>query len=129
RFGSNWDGVEEQKQKRLAQIDQWTSFKEKREALQSILDQLKAKNLSLAQFLSQKRQKAAPVFSLAIETELKDLNLSSAQFKVLLKERAIASHGFDEIQFLFSANPGTIPLSLEECASGGELSRLNLAIQ
>ncbi|MES2274246.1 MAG: AAA family ATPase [Chlamydiota bacterium] len=129
RFGPSWEEVENTKRKKLAQIDQLTNLENRIEEVQCALKRLKEKNLSSARFLSQKRQSAAPVLASAVEAELKSLNLSSAQFQISLHEKTMSSNGCDEVRFLFSGNPGTLPISLGECASGGEISRLNLAIQ
>jgi ATPase involved in DNA repair len=82
-----------------------------------------------AQRIGDLRREAAFRFSIAITEELLSLNLPHARFEASISPKPISSHGTDEVSFLFSANPGYPPLPLEECASGGELSRVFLAIK
>ncbi|AZQ44019.1 DNA repair protein RecN [Nonlabens ponticola] len=65
-----------------------------------------------------------------ILTTVKELGMPDAQFKVRLqKQETFLSHGMDIIQFTFTANRGSDLLPLDKAASGGELSRLMLAIK
>lgn len=93
------------------------------------LEALRALNEKEATEISVLRKDAALHFSLLITKELHSLNLPNARFEVELHAKPTCSHGADEITFLFSANPGHPPLPLQECASGGELSRVFLAIK
>ena len=61
--------------------------------------------------------------------ELRDLSLPKAVFEVALDTRAPGPHGSDQVTFLFSPNPGETPRPLGKVASGGELSRVYLALQ
>ncbi|MGH8505885.1 MAG: DNA repair protein RecN [Stenotrophobium sp.] len=85
-----------------------------------------------AQKLSVARSKAAKNFSSAVTVIVRQLGMSSAQFEAAVEsansERPRA-HGDDDIRFDFSANPGQPPRPLAKVASGGELSRVSLAIQ
>lgn len=80
--------------------------------------------------LREKRLKASPDFSEEITSLLKSLNMKKATFRVDIKPKEVPSHhGMDEIEMLFSANPGHAVEPLRKIASGGELSRLMLAIK
>lgn len=61
--------------------------------------------------------------------ELNDLALSMARFEIEIKDAAMTESGSDAIEFMFSANPGMKLSPLQESASGGELSRLMLALE
>ncbi|MEW6213648.1 MAG: AAA family ATPase, partial [Nitrospirota bacterium] len=61
--------------------------------------------------------------------ELKELAFSNAEFKIDIRQEAITYHGLDKVEFLFSANPGEPPKPLTKIASGGELSRIMLALK
>lgn len=81
--------------------------------------------------LSSKRQKAAPRFSAAVEKELSGLALEKARFRVALSPIAgdePRRHGLERASFLFQPNPGEPERPLDRIASGGELSRLQLAV-
>jgi DNA repair protein RecN (Recombination protein N) len=80
--------------------------------------------------LSRKRRDAAPRFSSAVEKELRSLALEKAGFRVSLDplEESARREGLEEASFLFAPNPGEPEKPMERIASGGELSRLQLAI-
>lgn len=88
------------------------------ESVQISLAALKKKNLAAAEAIYQKRRAAAIPLTKEILSELKSLNIPHAQFEITAEDR-----------FLFSANPGLAPIPLEQCASGGELSRVLLALK
>ncbi|MGR3276803.1 DNA repair protein RecN [Acaryochloris marina NIES-2412] len=75
------------------------------------------------------RQKAAQQLEARILQELKPLALDKVQFQVGLQPSAPTQNGADQIQFLFSANPGEALQPLSESASGGEMSRFLLALK
>jgi DNA repair protein RecN (Recombination protein N) len=87
--------------------------------------------LSLARQLTQIRETAADKLAYDIKLQLKALGMASCEFVPLLntdQENPKAS-GFESIEFLVSTNPGLPPQGLHKIASGGELSRISLAIQ
>jgi len=79
--------------------------------------------------LSEKRQKVAGRMAGLVESVLKDLAFRNADFVIDIKHEAISLHGIDRVEFLFSANPGEPPKPLAKIASGGELSRVMLALK
>jgi DNA repair protein RecN (Recombination protein N) len=85
-----------------------------------------------AQVLSQLRRSAAGRFSAAVEKELGALAMEKARFRVALApagEDDPRASGLETASFLFAPNPGEPEKELSKIASGGELSRLELAIQ
>lgn len=82
----------------------------------------------LACNLSQKRQKGAAKLSKAANEQLAELAMASANLKVNFKP-VETKHGLEDIEFLISTNPGQPHGPLHKIASGGELSRISLAIQ
>ncbi len=86
----------------------------------------------LSKKLSQKRNKAAAALSKAITKTMQTLNMAGGQFQIDVtydSSKPFAQSGQDTIDFLVSANPGQPPMPLSKVASGGELSRISLAIQ
>ncbi len=76
------------------------------------------------------RQKAATTLGTDVMARLKMLGMTNARFEVALSAlEKPAAHGLDDIEFLISANPGQPLRPLAKVASGGELSRVSLAIQ
>ena len=96
--------------------------------LQAILDMYH----QLAAELSRKRSKAAVLLEKAVNTQLTKLGMASARFSLDLhtdKSAAPSSNGYDAAEFMISTNPGQSAKALVKIASGGELSRISLAIQ
>ena len=113
----------EREMKGLEHID------ERLDALEADLNAKEVMLLDAAGSLSDKRKNAAPKMEALIRKELKDLAFSNAEFMIDIKKEAISSHGMDRVEFLFSANPGEPPKPLLKIASGGELSRVMLALK
>jgi DNA repair protein RecN (Recombination protein N) len=83
----------------------------------------------LARALSAARADAAPAFAEAVAAELQGLGLGEGEFRVELTPREPGSSGADEIAFLIRPNPGLPFAPAAETASGGELSRIALALR
>ena len=79
--------------------------------------------------LSDSRKKAAAVFDKTVESNLQSLGMPKAVFKTQIAEQALSSSGKDRIEFLLAPNPGEGEKSLQKAVSGGELSRVLLAIK
>ncbi|MDI6851492.1 MAG: DNA repair protein RecN [bacterium] len=82
-----------------------------------------------AEILHEARVKSAPELERLIEEELKDLAMEKARFKVNISEGEINHLGKDTVEFYISTNPGEEPKPLSKIVSGGELSRIMLAIK
>jgi len=85
-----------------------------------------------AEALSGARQQAAESLAVAVETEIQRLGMPGGKFSVVLKPTTagdLMPHGLEQVEFLVSANPGQPLRPLAKVASGGELSRISLAIQ
>lgn len=82
--------------------------------------------------LSSKREKAARQLEKAVNAQLAKLGMSAAKLSVALNTDSVRDpdpHGFDSVELLVSTNPGQSAKPLVKIASGGELSRISLAIQ
>lgn len=80
--------------------------------------------------LHDKRSKSAAILSEKIKTAAKDLNFNTVEFEIDVQKGKISSEsGLDKVCFMFSANPGEKIKPLKDVASGGELSRMMLAIK
>ena len=102
------------------------------EALDSYEAQLVVKEEMLsdaAGLLSGKRRSAAKKMEALIKNELTELAFGRTEFVIDIRPGVIAPHGSDAVEFLFSANPGEQPKPLMKIASGGELSRVMLALK
>jgi len=82
--------------------------------------------------LSERRQKAAASLSSAVQEQMQQLGMQGGRFQIALHPRSQTEphpSGQEQVEFLVSANPGSTPRPLIKVASGGELSRISLAIQ
>ena len=95
------------------------------EKLYSLSDKIKI----LSAKLTDSRMKAAKEFEKRVKAELEFLDMPKVTFVVDRKATALTSKGADAIEFLISANPGQEPRPIAKIASGGELSRIMLAIK
>jgi len=129
RFGKTFEEISKKKDELLSRINTLDHLDQEFSLLETHLSQKKEENLLLSKTLTRKRKDSAEIFAKTILKELKTLNLPHAQFLISVTEESMSTHGSDAIRFLFSANPGHPPIPLENCASGGELSRLLLAIK
>src|SRR4030043_2320479 len=102
------------------------------ERLDSIEAELKEKEEMLLRSslsLSEKRKKVANKLEALVKNELKELAFSNAEFLIDITPEDLSPHGLDKVEFLFSANFGEPPRPLAKIASGGELSRVMLALK
>jgi DNA repair protein RecN (Recombination protein N) len=82
-----------------------------------------------AKKLSQQRKKAAPKLALAVTSAMQNLGMQGGRFEVaLISLEQAAQHGLEDIQFLVAGHAGSTPRPVGKVASGGELSRIALAI-
>jgi DNA repair protein RecN (Recombination protein N) len=112
-----------------AELDNISAADETAEELEKELAGLEASLSSTAGKLTSGRKKAAKSIESSVKSVLKGLALEKADFEVVVRETGISSTGADVIEFLFSANPGEAAKPLSKVASGGELSRIMLAIK
>ena len=95
------------------------------EQLYALSDEIKI----LSANLTESRLKAARRFEKEVKAELEFLDMPKVDFVVDRKATALTSKGADSIEFLISAHPGQAPKPIARIASGGELSRIMLAIK
>lgn len=99
------------------------------EKLASALKEKEQKMLDLAQLLSKERKSVFVKFSNQIMSRLQSIGLKHSNFKIAHTNKEPGKYGIDKIEFLFSANENTSLQLINKVASGGELSRLMLAIK
>ena len=114
------------------------SWKQELNALEAASDleglEAQEKSASLAyqteaKKLSQQRKKAAPKLAQAVTNAMQNLGMQGGRFEVaLINLEQAAQHGLEDIQFLVAGHAGSTPRPVGKVASGGELSRIALAI-
>jgi len=109
-----------------------TSDESRLESLIEEIEQTKSQYLEAAQRLSESRKLAAKKLSTDISSSIKELNMPHGEFSVHFENtanNAPSLHGVDDICFVVSINPGQALEAMHKVASGGELSRISLAMQ
>ena len=140
KYGGAVEVVLERKLAMEAELRSMDSSEERLSAMEAEVEALKATALKEASKLTKARNKAATKLRKAIEAELSDMELAQAQFLPTIRPREVVGQldnpaqrlgptGADEVEFLWSANPGETPRGLAKIASGGELSRVMLAVK
>jgi DNA repair protein RecN (Recombination protein N) len=114
------------------ELDALEDADQQRAGLQQKLAELETAFLDKARRLSESRRKAARRFGKLITEGMQTLGMPGGVFEADVAhdpQRGLGAHGQDAIEFRVSANPGQPPGPLSKVASGGELSRISLAIQ
>ncbi len=112
-----------------SKLDAVESAAARRAELQQRIAQLEQAYRTVALELRAVREKAAQALQKAVETELAGLAMKGVVFRAAVREAEPSSHGMDSVEFLVSANPGEEARPLDHVASGGELSRIALALK
>lgn len=117
----------EEKKERAGKLSDYDAYLER---LQQEFSKIEKEVKLCSEKLSVIRKEAAVELTGAIKKELKDLNFPNVSFSMhFQKMNSYTANGNDDAEFLISANPGEPEKSLEKIASGGELSRIMLAIK
>jgi DNA repair protein RecN (Recombination protein N) len=130
KYGGTVEAILDFLKKSKNELEEIETSDERSIKLQTKIKAVKAKLTLLAVKLSEKRKSSAELLSSKIKQELQFLDMPEVDFSVgftLLSEPA--SNGGDSVEFLISANPGSAPRPLAKIASGGEISRIMLAIK
>lgn len=111
------------------ELDAITFSEERMKKLEVERETKKEALLEASRRLTDVRKQSAMRFQKQVAEELAALNMPSVVFNVSIERMPLNSTGGDRIEFLISANPGEAPRPIAKIASGGELSRIMLAIK
>ena len=129
KYGSTVEDVIAFGQKAREELDNIQNSQQRHDALQAEKLRLYAKAREKAETLTQTRLKAFEELNTRISGTLDFLNMPGVRMTLRHTRGPLASHGQDSIEFYISTNPGEAPKPLAKIASGGELSRITLAIK
>lgn len=129
KYGGSYESLMESKKNIMDKIDRIIHRQDVFDKLEKEKEEAFAAYMKLANELSTKRKNSFSELESMVMLHCKDLMLENARFKISCTERKPSSNGIDEIEFLVSMNPGQDFSSLSVSASGGELSRLMLALK
>ena len=116
----------EEKQNKLEELENLNSVVDKKK---EELKRAKDKALSLAKVISDTRKEKAKALKKEFIKALKELNFLDVKFEIEFNSKEMGTNGIDEITFMISTNPGEELKPLAKVSSGGELSRIMLAIK
>lgn len=129
RFGPKLDDVIKVYEDSLEELQQLSGSQELLEQLSKRRNELLLQVTKKAQVLSEHRKNAAKRFERAVVNELSFLNMPDVKIEVSIASGKLTLTGMDNVEFLISANQGETPKPLAKIASGGELSRIMLALK
>jgi DNA repair protein RecN (Recombination protein N) len=118
-------------QQKEARLEVLTDLEAHRKAIESELNESRSRALLLCKKISDIRKKAAGELSKKLKDALVDLNFLDVKFEIEVRsdEEQMTEKGYDDVEFMISTNPGEDMRPLDQIASGGELSRIMLALK
>lgn len=130
KYGKTIDDILQYQDKKQSYLDELNNYSEKIDQIKELITESREKLQVLSERASKIRKTAAKELENSITDALKDLNFLSVDFKInITKKDKITDKGFDNVEFMISTNPGEPVRPLAKVASGGELSRIMLAIK
>ena len=130
KYGASVNEILQRLEKIRAEISAAETFDSDVDELQRAVVKLERQTKSCAGELLKMRRASAKILNAAIECEIRRLGMEHAQFEIVITAaEKLSSRGGDSAEILFSANVGEEKFSLSKVVSGGELSRISLAIK
>ena len=130
KYGATIEEILERHEKIKQELSSIENFDEDVQLIQERINKVESQARKRAEQLAKVREKSAQKLSEAIEKELRSLGMKKARFIISVEPtETMTLNGSDEVNMLFSANAGEEIQPLSKVASGGELSRLALAIK
>ncbi|AOZ95931.1 DNA repair protein RecN [Butyrivibrio hungatei] len=131
KYGGSLEKVLEYLEEKSSRLEALSDLDAVRDKLTKSLNDKKKEVLLLCKKISDIRKKGAKSLQDKLTEALIDLNFLDVRFEIEIKsdEDKISSKGYDDAQFMISTNPGEAMRPLDQIASGGELSRIMLALK
>ena len=130
KYGNRIEDILKECERSKVQLEQLENHEQYLRSLEKRSEEAKARLSKCAEEISAIRHKYAVSLQEKISAALKDLNFLDTRFLIgLSRLPAVTSAGYDEVNFMISLNPGMPVRPLQDVASGGELSRIMLAVK
>lgn len=129
KYGDGEEAILQYFEKAQKELDDITLSDTKKAELEKEIEKLENKTMSLAKDIQNARFDNAKIVKEQINSQLSDLNMNGATFDVLFEECELNKNGIDRVEFLISTNKGEPQKPLNKIISGGELSRIMLALK
>ena len=129
KHGGSVETAVERREEIARELAELGSFEEGLAARRAAVAEAEQRMHEICDRLGEKRRKAARTLGKRIDETLRELGLAGARVPVAVEAReAVVEKGRERVRFLFAPNPGEEPRPLDRIASGGELSRVMLAV-
>lgn len=130
KYGNTINEIKQYHERQCGKLLRLKNYDENKNRLNGELKAAKENVLKLCEELSKAREKAAKLLSADIKKALEELNFLDVRFEIQVERtESFSENGYNEMDFLISTNPGEDLKQLSKVASGGELSRIMLAIK
>lgn len=129
KYGATIEEMLEYLDKAQKELDYLQKYEENQDELKERCKAAYNRAKSLAKEISEKRKKISEQFIRSVKEEMTFLDMPNVQLVVSQNECELNNFGCDNIEILISTNPGEVPKPVAKIASGGELSRMMLAIK
>ncbi|HPO15999.1 MAG TPA: DNA repair protein RecN [Candidatus Hydrogenedentes bacterium] len=129
KFGGSIEEILAYRDKAAAEISAYESRDERLETLKTQRAALGKEAQTLSSEVSKKRKAAARKLDKQVVAALQDLGMKGAHFQTIFEACELCAHGVDRMEFFLAANTGEKPKPLRQVASGGEISRIMLALK
>lgn len=130
KYGNSIEKIFDYQKEKIQRLSVLENYEKNKEEAQAQEEEKKQIVLKICEEVSEIRKKAAEGLIEKITDGLRDLNFLEVKFDIIFeKMENLSRNGYDEIEFMISTNPGSPIRPLGKVASGGELSRIMLAIK
>ena len=130
KYGNSIEEILRYKEEEEEYLEKLNNMTDEMESVKNQISELEGTLNNLCTKLSEQRKKAAKELEVLVKQALVDLNFIAVEFEIqITRKESIGENGFDNVEFMISTNPGESVKPLVKVASGGELSRIMLAIK
>lgn len=130
KYGNSIEEILRYKEEKEEYLEKLNNMTDEMESVKNQISELEGTLNNLCTKLSEQRKKAAKELEVLVKQALVDLNFIAVEFEIqITRKESIGENGFDNVEFMISTNPGESVKPLVKVASGGELSRIMLAIK
>ena len=129
KYGPGFEDMTGYRDDKARRLEELNSYEENKLRAEKNCDKAKAELVKACSSLSELRKSAAKELCAALLDELKELGFEHIDIALHFEEKAPAEDGCDSVRFMTALNPGEPLMPLDQVASGGELSRIMLAVK
>lgn len=130
KYGNSIEEILRYKEEKEEYLEKLNNMTDEMESVKNQISELEGTLNNLCTKLSEQRKKAAKELEVLVKQAMVDLNFIAVEFEIqITRKESIGENGFDNVEFMISTNPGESVKPLVKVASGGELSRIMLAIK